>query len=123
MAKKILLVEDERTLRDMYSLKLTKEGYEVTSAEDGEQAIELAKSSKPDLILLDVILPKIDGFAVLDTLRKTKNFAKTPIIMLTNLGQKEDLEKGKNAGATDYLIKADTTPAGIAKKVEEVVGK
>lgn len=123
MAKKILLVEDEKTLREMYSLKLTKEGYEVTAAEDGEQAVELAKSSKPDLVLLDVILPKVDGFAVLEELRKTKGFAKTPIIMLTNLGQKEDLAKGKEAGATDYLIKADTTPAGIAKKVEEVVGK
>lgn len=122
-AKKILLVEDERALRDMYTMKLTKEGYEVTAVEDGEQALTSAKEVKPDIVLLDVMIPKIDGFAVLEELRKTKGFAKTPIIMLTNLGQKEDLEKGKKVGATDYLIKADNTPASVAKKVADVIGK
>lgn len=120
---KVLLVEDEQTLQDMYHIKLEKEGFTVVTAGDGATAIELAKKENPDIILLDVILPKMDGFAVLEQIRKVKPLAKTPIIMLTNLGQKEDIAKGKKFGATDYLVKANTTPADIANKVASLVGK
>lgn len=120
---KVLIVEDEKTLLDMYSLKLTKESYQVITAMDGEAGLNLAKQEQPDIILLDVMLPKFDGFRVLEELRKLHDFKKTPIIMLTNLGQKEDMEKGKQFGATDYLVKASCTPAQVAAKVESILKK
>ncbi len=105
----------------MYALKLTKEGLETITAQDGLEGIAQAKKAKPDLILLDVMLPKMDGFRVLEEMQKIKELAKTPIILLTNLGQDEDIKKGKEHGAVDYLVKASTTPAQIAAKVKEVL--
>lgn len=118
---KVLIVEDEQTLIDMYSLKLEKEGLLVCKAMDGEEAIEVAKAEKPDVIFLDVMLPKVDGFSVLEQLREIKDFSKTPVVMLTNLGQEEDSEKGKKLGATAYLIKANVTPAELATKAKEIL--
>lgn len=118
---KILIIEDEKNLLDMYSMKLIKEGFEVVKAENGEIGIETAKQIKPDAILLDVMMPKIDGFQVLEELKKIKEFSQTPIILLTNLGQAEDIKKGKAAGATDYIVKSENTPAQVAAKVEEIL--
>ena len=123
MATKVLIAEDEKTLLDMYTIKLEKEGFEVFGAHDGEEAVNMAKSENPDIILLDIIMPKIDGFTALEELRKEKSLDKTPIIMLTNLGQKEDLDKGKKFGATDYLVKANTTPAEVVDKINEVLSR
>ncbi len=120
---KVLIVEDEQTLLDMYSLKLSKENFEVVKAADGQEGLEKAKSEKPDIILLDIMLPKIDGFQVLKNLRETKGFKNTPIIMLTNLGQNEDKQKGKQFGATDYLVKADTTPTDVVEKINSLIKK
>lgn len=119
----ILIVEDEQTLIDMYSLKLEKEGFTVAQAMDGVEAVTVAKKEKPDLIFLDVMLPKKDGFAVLEELRDLKDFKNTPVVMLTNLGQEEDSSKGKKLGATDYLVKADVTPAQLAEKAKEILKK
>ena len=107
----------------MYSIKLTKEGFEVVQATNGEVGIEVAKQEKPDIILLDVMMPKIDGFQVLEELKKLKAFDKTPIVLMTNLGQVEDIKKGKAAGATDYLIKSENTPAQVVVKVGEILKK
>jgi DNA-binding response OmpR family regulator len=120
---KILIIEDEKTLLEMYSLKLEKEGFAVVKATNGEAGIEAAKKTNPDVILLDVMMPKIDGFAVLEKLKKFKTFSQTPIILMTNLGQEEDIKKGKRAGATDYLVKSENTPAQVAAKVGEILNK
>ncbi len=120
---KVLIVEDEQTLLDMYSLKLSKENFEVIKAADGQEGLEKAKSEKPDIILLDIMLPKIDGFQVLKNLREMKGFKNVPIIMLTNLGQNEDKQKGKQLGATDYLVKADTTPTDVVEKINSLIKK
>lgn len=120
---KILLVEDDKMLADMYITKFSKEGLEVVRAEDGAAGLEAAKKVKPDLILLDIIMPKLDGFAVLKELKKDPNMGKTHILLLTNLGQSEDVEKGRQLGADDYFIKANHTPAEIVEKVKYLLTK
>ena len=121
--KKILLVEDELTLSEMYKTKFKREGFDVVVLGSGEVVFETAKKIKPNIILLDVILPKIDGFAVLKELKKNVSTKKIPVIMLTNLGQDEDKKKGKDLGAEDYVVKADSTPAQVLERVEKVLKK
>lgn len=116
----ILLIEDEEMLSSMYKTKFEKEGYPVTVANDGEDALEKAKNGSYDLVLLDIILPKLDGFAVLKSLRAMDAYKTTPIIMLSNLGQAEDIEKGKKLGATDYMIKANFTPSQVLSKIQSL---
>lgn len=115
---KILLIEDDKMLADMYITKFSKEGLKVVRAEDGAKGLEIAKREKPDMILLDIIMPKLDGFAVLKELKKDPNMGNTHILLLTNLGQSEDVDKGKELGADDYFIKANHTPAEIVEKVK-----
>jgi DNA-binding response OmpR family regulator len=115
---KVLLVEDDKMLADMYVTKFSKEGMEIMKADDGSKGLAMAKEHKPDLILLDIIMPKLDGFAVLKELKKDPNMSNTHILLLTNLGQSEDVEKGKQLGADDYFIKANHTPAEIVEKVK-----
>ena len=118
--KKILIIEDDKFLRELISNKLAKRGYELIQAVDGEQGFEKTKKEKPDVILLDLILPGIDGFEVLSKIRKEKDIAETPVLILSNLGQKEDIEKALNLGAADYLIKAHFTPEEIVEKIGEI---
>ena len=120
---KILLVEDDKMLADMYITKFSKEGLQVIRAEDGAVGLEMAKKVKPDLILLDIIMPKLDGFAVLRELRKDPGMGGTHVLLLTNLGQSEDVEKGRELGADDYFIKANHTPAEIVEKVKYLLTK
>jgi two-component system phosphate regulon response regulator PhoB/two-component system alkaline phosphatase synthesis response regulator PhoP len=115
---KVLLVEDDKMLADMYVTKFSKEGMEILKADDGAKGLAMAKQHKPDLILLDIIMPKLDGFAVLRELKKDPDMSSTHILLLTNLGQSEDVEKGKQLGADDYFIKANHTPAEIVEKVK-----
>lgn len=119
MSKKILVVEDDKMISSMYETKLKQDGYLVITADNGAQAIELASQEKPDIILLDIILPQIDGFQVLQELRNTESFRNIPIIMLTNLGTTEDKEKGEKLGATGYWVKASLTPAQVGEKMRE----
>ena|SRR3990167_8492193 len=118
--ERILIVEDDRSLVRLYQTKLEKTGYTIHVAYDGEQCFEILADFTPDLILLDVILPKIDGFEVLKRLKTDTKTQNIPIILLTNLGQDEDIEKGKKLGAIDYLIKAQFTPSEIVKKIEAI---
>ena len=120
-AKKILLVEDDPSLLKLYQIKLTMSGYKVVSALNGQECLQKVGKCKPDIILLDIILPKIDGFTVLRALKSKPQTKKIPVILLTNLGQDEDLEKGKKLGAAGYWIKSNFTPSEITKKVEEVL--
>lgn len=117
----VLIVEDEKMLAEMYATKFTMEGFEAATANDGAAGLEKAKSIHPDIILLDVIMPKLDGFAVLKELRDDGTLKKTPVILLTNLGQDEDVKKGKELGATDYFVKANHTPAEVVLKVKDVL--
>ncbi|MDD5265258.1 MAG: response regulator [Candidatus Bipolaricaulis sp.] len=117
MAKKILIVEDDKFLRELIVKKISNEGYDVLEAVDGEQGLSQIKEGHPDLVLLDLILPGIDGFEVLAQKREDPFMASVPVIILSNLGQKEDVDKGLSLGAADYLIKAHFTPGEIIEKV------
>lgn len=119
--EKILIVEDDKFLRELISRKLAGRGYEVETAVDGEDGFKKLKKIKPDVVLLDLILPGIDGFEVLSRVKKEKEIENIPIIILSNLGQREDIERGLNLGAIDYLIKAHFTPQEIIEKVKEVL--
>lgn len=121
MAKKILVVEDDKFLRELITQKLMKEDYETLEAVDGEEGIKKIKEEKPDLVLLDLILPGIDGFEVLSKKREDASLNQIPVIILSNLGQKEDVERGLKLGAVDYLIKAHFTPGEIIEKVKNAL--
>lgn len=117
----ILLVEDDSFLRDICAKKLVKEGFTVFEAIDGEQALKVLDKISPDLILLDIILPAIDGFGVLEKIRSHQNekIKKVPVIMLSNLGQKDDVEKAIAMGANNYLVKAHFTTEEIITKIKD----
>ncbi len=121
MPKKILVVEDDRFLKELIVQKLEKENYQVAEAIDGEEAITMTKKEKPDLILLDLILPKVNGFKVLEKIKEDASTSQIPVIILTNLGQKNDVEKGLKLGAVDYLIKAHFTPNEIINKIKNIL--
>lgn len=123
MAKKITVVEDDKFLRELITQKISQEGYDISEAVDGEKGIETIKKEKPDLVLLDLILPGIDGFEVLSRIKADPDIAETPVIILSNLGQKEDIERGLKIGAKDYMIKAHFTPEEIIKKITDILGK
>lgn len=117
--QKVLIVEDEDSLAQMYKTKFEREGYQVVVAGDGVTGLDLAVKDQPDIILLDIILPQKDGFMVLKELKENKKTKDIKVLMLTNLGQDEDVGKGKKLGAADYLIKANLTPAQLVDKVIE----
>lgn len=119
----LLLVEDDTFLAGMYVTKLTMEGFQAELASDGLIGLEKAKKMKPDLILLDVLLPKMNGFDVLKQLKNDPDTKDIPVILLTNLGQKSDVVKGLDLGAVDYLIKAHFMPSEVVEKIKEVLRK
>jgi len=121
MAKTILIIEDDKFLRELIAQKLFKEGYNIIEAIDGEEGIKKVKEEKPDLVLLDLILPGIDGFEVLSQIKEDSSLAQIPVIILSNLGQKEDVEKGLKLGAIDFLIKAHFTPGEIIEKINSAL--
>jgi DNA-binding response OmpR family regulator len=119
--KKILIIEDDKFLRELISRKLAGENFEAVDAVDGESGIKKVKEERPDLVLLDLILPGIDGFEVLAKIKEDPAVASVPVIILSNLGQRDDVERGLRLGAVDYLVKAHFTPNEIIKKVQEVL--
>ena len=119
--KKILVVEDDKFLRDLIVQKLEDEGFDVSEAVNGEEGVKMAAEELPHIILLDLILPGMDGFAVMEEIRKSPKTKNIPIIILSNLGQKEDVERGLSLGATDFLIKAHFTPGEIIEKVKKTL--
>jgi len=121
VAKTILIIEDDKFLRELIARKLTVEGFDVLEGIDGEEGMKKVKEEKPDLVLLDLILPGIDGFEVLTKMKEDPNLALIPVIILSNLGQKEEIEKGLKLGAIDYLIKAHFTPGEIIEKIKSVL--
>ena len=119
--KKILVIEDDVFLRRIISRKLLKEGYSVIEAIDGEKGLKTVKEEKPDLVLLDLVLPEMDGFEVLGKIKKDPVVSEIPVIVLSNLGEKNDIERGLKAGAADYLVKAHFTPGEIINRIEAVL--
>ncbi len=118
---KILLIEDDPFLLSMYSTKFEIEGYAVACAEDGVKGLKMAEVEKPSIILLDVMMPKMNGFEVLEGLKKKDNIKDIPVILLTNLNQKNEIEKGLSMGAIDYLIKAHFMPSEVVEKIKQVI--
>lgn len=122
MAKKkskILLIEDDEALLEMYKIKFQAEGLEVIVSSNGAEAFSVAKIEKPAIILLDIILPGMDGFAILENIKRDSDTKNIPVILLSNLGQDSDIEKGKKLGASDYLVKANFTPTQVLEKIKK----
>jgi len=122
MAKKILIIEDEEVILDLLQRKLTKEGYEISVARDGEEGIRVMKAVKPDLILLDIIMPKMGGFEVMEEMNKDKELKKIPVIVISNSGQPVELDRAQNLGAKDWLIKTEFDPQEVIDKVVKQIG-
>lgn len=118
---KILIVEDDAILQNALGAYLVAEGFEIKNAGDGEVGVQMALSEKPDLILLDIVLPKKDGYAVLSEVRSNESTKHIPIVLLTNLGSISDVEKALELGATTYLVKADYKLEEITAKVKEIL--
>ncbi len=118
---KIVLVEDDNNLREIYEARLLAEGYEIVSAKDGEEALALAVKEKPDLIISDVMMPKISGFDMLDILRSTPEIKNTKVIMMTALSQAEDKARADKLGADRYLVKSQVTLEDVARVTHEVL--
>ena len=123
MAKTILIIEDDKFLRELIAQKLSKEDYEISEAIDGEEGMSKVKEEKPDLILLDLIMPDMDGFMTLKELQKDHLLASIPVIILSNLGQQDDIDKAKQLGAVDFLVKAHFTPNEIIDKINKILNK
>lgn len=119
---KVLLVEDDNNLRDIYQARLAAEGYEISTAQDGEEALVVAKQTMPDLVVSDVMMPKISGFEMLDILRNTAGLEHVKVIMLTALGQGEDRDRADSLGADKYLVKSQVTLEDIVKTAHELLG-
>lgn len=117
----ILLVEDDPFLIDVYTTKLEERGFKVEVAKDGEECFKKIEDIKPSLILLDIVLPTIDGWQILRKLKNEKKLDSLKIVILSNLGQKEEVEKGLDLGADKYLIKAHHTPTEVVQVIEKVL--
>ncbi len=118
----ILIIEDDEFLRSLTAKRLEQDGYVVATAADGESALPKAKESAPALILLDLLLPGLSGFEVLEQIKAEGSLKDLPVIVFSNLGQKEDIEKAKKLGATDFLIKANFTLDDVAEKIKTLLG-
>lgn len=120
---KVLIIEDDTFLLQMYSTKLELEGFEVINATDGEKGLRQAKKEQPDLILLDLILPKKDGIALLEELKQDPSTSSVPVIILSNIGQKEKIDRCFALGAADYMIKAHFIPSEVINKIKQTLEK
>ncbi|BFT95059.1 MAG: hypothetical protein MNSN_02590 [Minisyncoccus archaeiphilus] len=120
---KILLIEDDKFLRELMSRKLLALGYDVVVGMDGEEGLQKIKDEKPDLVLLDLILPQMNGFEVLERAKNDPETVTIPVIILSNLGQGEDIERGLKLGAKDFLVKAHFTPQEIVAKLDNYLPK
>lgn len=121
--KVILLVDDDLTLREMYEERLKAEGFEIIQAVNGEEAMQKARESKPNVILLDIMMPKVNGFDVLKELKANADLKDIPVIILTALIQDVDRDQGKKLGAVDYIIKSETMPGEVIAKIKSALGQ
>lgn len=115
--RKILVVEDDKFLANAYRVKLTKSEYEVRVASDGDEALKILNEYVPDLIVLDLMMPKVDGFTVLKEIKMSDKFKHIPVIVASNLGQTEDVVRATKLGASDYIVKTDLTMKKFIEKI------
>lgn len=115
--KKILIVEDDEFLRSLAAKRLEKDGFEVAVAVDGETAVGAAKETRPDLVVLDLLLPGMDGFEVLEKLKADENLKAVPVIVFSNLGQREDIDRANYLGAANFLVKSNFTLDDLLEKI------
>lgn len=116
---KILIIEDDPLISKMYSEKLARDGYQTEVAENGEDGIEKMKKSPPDLLILDIMMPKMGGIEVIDAMKQDTNLEKIPIIVLSNLSESPDIEKAKKRGVQEYLVKSDLDPEDVTNTVKK----
>lgn len=120
--KTVLIVDDDRFLLDMYSIKFNEQDFEVKLAGSAEEALNILNQGLvPDIVLIDVIMPGMDGFSLIAEMRKQQFDRKVALIILSNLGQKSDIEKGLASGADGYIVKASATPSEVVSKVTEIL--
>lgn len=114
---KILVAEDDKFLSNAYRVKLDKSGFDVVIARDGQEALDLMEKESPDILLLDLIMPNKDGFEVLQEMNDSGKIDEIPVIITSNLGQKEDIDKGKSLGVKDYIVKSDFSISDLVDKI------
>lgn len=119
----VLIIEDDSYISDMYKIKLESENFEVIIANNGLEGIKTLEKRRPNIVLLDVVMPQMDGFSVLKTIKKNPKLKEIPIVLLTNLSQKENVEKGFELGAAGYIIKAHFTPSEVVAKIKDILKK
>lgn len=123
MAKKILIVEDEEIMQGLLKRKLAHEGYDIAIASNGLEGLEKIKKDKPDLVLLDIIMPEMGGFEMMEEMSKNKEMKDIPIIVISNSGQPIELDRAKKLGAQDWLVKTEFDPQEVLDKVLKQIGK
>lgn len=119
MAKKILIIEDEEVIINLLQKKVIREGYQVSIARDGEEGLRIMGEEKPDLVLLDIIMPKLGGFEVMEEMQKNSELKKIPVIVISNSGQPVELDRAQKLGAKDWLVKTEFDPQEVIDKVKK----
>lgn len=122
MKKKILIIEDEKILLDLLQKKLSQEGYDILASHNGEEGLKTMREQKPDLILLDIIMPKMSGFEVMEEMNKSSDLKDIPIIIVSNSGQPVEIERAQSLGAKDWLVKTEFDPQLVIDKVKKLLG-
>lgn len=122
MAKKILIAEDDKFLANAYKFKFTKAGFEVQLASDGQEAIDALQTFLPDIILMDLMMPTRDGFSALEAIRADEKTKAIPVIVASNLGQKEDTSRALALGANDFIVKSDLSLNTVIEKINKLIG-
>ena len=123
MTKKILIIEDEEIMQELLEKKLTKEGYKVLIAKDGKEGLRTMKELSPDLILLDIIMPNLGGFEVMEEMQKDKELSSIPVIIISNSGQPVEIDKAEKLGVKDWLIKTEFDPKEVIEKIKKQIPK
>jgi CheY-like chemotaxis protein len=122
MPKRILIIEDEEILMNLLQRKLTQEGYEVSIARDGDEGLKLMKEASPDLILLDILMPRMGGIEVMEAMQKDNGLKNIPVVIISNSGQPVEIDKAQKLGAKDWLIKTEFDPQEVVEKVKKQIG-
>ncbi|MBW6432076.1 response regulator [Patescibacteria group bacterium] len=120
---KILIIEDDRYISKMYQLKLSLEDYDVQVAENGKQGVDKIKQFMPDIVLLDILMPELDGFEVLKIVKADPVTKEIPVLIMSNLGQEDHVEKGMKLGALGYIVKSQYTPSKVVEKIKSVLAE
>lgn len=121
MAAKILIIEDDRYISKMYQLKLSLDGFDVQVADNGRIGVDKVKEFKPDIILTDILMPELDGFEVIKMVKADEESKNTPILIMSNLGQEDHIQKGLALGALGYIVKSQYTPSKVVEKIKEIL--